>query len=160
MMQRKQFFAFALLGLALKCQGVDEQENLKSYDHFKVVKIQTSNEDIVHDLVETFNGLELWLVNLIEGIINVLVPPSLYPTLTSWLGQSNLTFSTIIEDIGKLINPTNKDDDYYTPLNEIYNNLTMFEKRYAFVSIDEIGLTFENRSMKVLKVCFVFRNQS
>ena len=157
-MRSKYFFALTLLGLALQCQGADEQEKIMSYDQFKFVKIQTSNEDVLHELLEAFNGLELWVVDLIKGIIDVLVPPSLFPTLTSFLVQSNLTFSTICADIGKHINPTN--DDTYTLLEEIYNNLTMFEKRYDFVSIDEIGLTFENRSMKVLKVCFVFRNQS
>ena len=48
-----------------------------------------------------------------------------------------------------------KDDTYHS-LDEIYNYLTMLEKRYAFVSIDEIGLTFEKRPMKVLKVCSIF----
>ena len=124
-MRSKYFFALTLLGLALQCQGADEQEKI---------------------------------MDLIKGIIDVLVPPSLFPTLTSFLVQSNLTFSTICSDIGKHINSTN--DDTYTLLEEIYNNLTMFEKRYAFVSIDEIGLTFENRSMKVLKVCSIFRSQS
>ena len=105
MMQRKHFFTFALMGLALQCQGADEQEKLKSYDHFKVVKIQTSNEDVLRE-VEAFDGLDLWKASLIMGYIDVMVPPSLYPTLTSFLVQSNLTFSTMIEDVGKLINPT------------------------------------------------------
>ena len=157
-MRSKYFFALTLLGLALQCQGADEQEKIMSYDQFKFVKIQTSNEDVLHELLEAFNGLELWVVDLIKGIIDVLVPPSLFPTLTSFLVQSNLTFSTICSDIGKHINPTN--DDTYTLLEEIYNNLTKFEKRYAFVSIDEIGLTFEKRPMKVLKVCSIIRSQS
>ena len=153
-MRSKYFFALTLLGLALQCQGADEQEKIMSYDQFKFVKIQTSNEDVLHELLEAFNGLELWVVDLIKGIIDVLVPPSLFRTLTSFLVQSNLTFSIICDDTGKHINPTN--DDTYTFLEEIYNNLTMFEKRYAFVSIDEIGLTFEKRPMKVLKVCSIF----
>ena len=82
------FFAFVLLGMALQCQSTDEQENLKSYDHFE-----------------------------------------------------------------------NKDD-YYTSLRKIYNYLTGVERMYSYVSIDEIGLTFENRSMKVLKVCSIFENRS
>ena len=104
MMQRKHFFAFVLLGWALQCQGADVQEKLKSYDHFKVVKIQTSSEDVLHEL-EAFDGLDLWKVSLMKGNIDVMVPPSMYPTLTSFLVQSNLTFSTMIEDVGKLINP-------------------------------------------------------
>ena len=104
-MQRKHFFTFVLMGLALQCQGAEEQDKLKSYDHFKVVKIQTSNEDVLRE-VEAFDGLDLWKVSLIMGYIDVMVPPSLYPTLTSFLVQSNLTFSTMIEDVGKLINPT------------------------------------------------------
>ena len=102
---RKHIFTFALLGLALQCHGADQPEKLKSYDHFKVVKIQTSSKDVLHEL-EAFDGLDLWTVNLIKGIIDVLVPPSLYPILTSFLAQNNLTFSTIIEDIGVLINTT------------------------------------------------------
>ena len=105
MMQGNHFLAFVLLGLVLQCQGADEQEKLRSYDHFKVVKIQTSSKDVLHEL-EAFDGLDLWTVNLIKGIIDVLVPPSLYPILTSFLAQNNLTFSTIIEDIGVLINTT------------------------------------------------------
>ena len=81
------FFAFVLLGMALQCQGIDEEENLKSYDHY------------------------------------------------------------------------GNKDDYYTSLEKIYNYLTMVEKMYPFVSIDEIGSTFENRPMKVLKVCSIFENQ-
>ena len=53
-------------------------------------------------------------------------------------------------------NKEGKNDDNYHSLDEIYNYLTMLEKRYAFVSIDEIGLTFEKRPMKVLKVCSIF----
>ena len=105
MMQGNHFLAFVLLGLVLQCQGADEQEKLRNYDHFKVVKIQTSSKDVLHEL-EAFDGLDLWTVNLIKGIIDVLVPPSLYPILTSFLAQNNLTFSTVIEDIGVLINTT------------------------------------------------------
>lgn len=183
MMQRKHFFAFVLLGWALQCQGADVQEKLKSYDHFKVVKIQTSSEDVLHEL-EAFDGLDLWKVSLMKGNIDVMVPPSMYPTLTSFLVQSNLTFSTMIEDVGKLINPKQvctfylvftvifsfnfqngksksgskeeEKDDTYHSVDDIYNYLTEVEKRYAFVSIDEIGLTFEKRPMKVLKVCSIF----
>ena len=104
MKQRKHIFAFALLGLALQCHGADQQAKLKSYDHFKVVKIQTSSEDVLHEL-EAFDGLDLVKVSLMKGNIDVMVPPSMYPTLTSFLVQSNLTFSTMIEDVGKLINP-------------------------------------------------------
>ena len=101
---RKHIFAFVLLGLALQCHGADQQAKLKSYDHFKVVKIQTSNQNVLHEL-EAFDGLDFWKVSLMKGNIDVLVPPSLYPKLTSFLVQSNLTFSTMIQDVGKLINP-------------------------------------------------------
>ena len=184
---RKHIFTFALLGLALQCHGADQQEKLKSYDHFKVVKIQTSNQNVLHEL-EAFDGLDFWKVSLMKGNIDVLVPPSLYPKLTSFLVQSNLTFSTMIHDVGKLINPKQvspfrchffnhyffvltfqkgksksgskevEQDDLYHSFEDIYKYLDLVEKTYPFVSIEDIGLTSEKRPMKVLKVCPIFSN--
>ena len=125
---RKHIFTFALLGLALQCHGADQQAKLKSYDHFKVVKIQTSNQNVLHEL-EAFDGLDFWKVSLMKGNIDVLVPPSLYPKLTSFLVQSNLTFSTMIQDVGKLINPKQVSPRYQPLFLESFLGIHFSERK-------------------------------
>ena len=47
-----------------------------------------------------------------------------------------------------------KDADFYHTVDEIYDYLTRLEKTSEFATIEDIGLTSENRSMKVFKVSY------
>ena len=69
------------------------------------------------------------------------------------LGMALQCQSEYVEENLKSYDHYGNIDDYYTSLEQIYSYLTMAERMYPFVSIDEIGVTFENRPMKVLKVC-------
>lgn len=100
-MAKIHLLAITLASLAIHCQATGKP---KSYHNFKVVKIQTTDAQVLHDL-ESFDGLEFWNLHHVKGSIDVMVPPSLYPSLTSYLSYNNLTYSTKIKDVGSLITP-------------------------------------------------------
>ena len=58
----------------------------------------------------------------------------------------------LIEDIGYRSKHLMTWSRYHS-LNDMYSYLDYLEKTYDFVSTDSIGKTFENRDMRVAKVC-------
>ncbi|CAH8529251.1 unnamed protein product [Dicrocoelium dendriticum] len=158
------------LSLLLICiQGA-----LSLYERYKLMRLQPENESATHeifDLVRRNGGLyEIWRAQRKEPAhIYLSVAPDGMQRLQKILQKYNVPSEVQIADINEFIAATEqqhtrkriprsprimwrKEHDNYRTVREIEATLEELTSKYPFVQLETIGQTFENRSIKALKI--------
>ncbi|XP_044731556.1 carboxypeptidase B-like [Chrysoperla carnea] len=135
----------------------------KCYDGYKVYQINTTNSDDIHKLmtiVDEVNGTSVWQLGAPS---DVLVAPETQQKFVNALHNNSLYYITKIHNlvrkrvsIARSYKATNLDDitfDRYYRSYEINNYLDKLAENYQnLTSVIDIGNTFENRTMKLLRI--------
>jgi len=168
------YLAGFLLSLALIQPGLtlhDSVINVESFDGFQVYRTQPSNKeeaDYLQDLRENRDHYDFWTEVRRGYGVDIMVPPGVQAQLEEDLQMMNLKHEVIIPDVQRLIElekvpAVTKDTKQntkhamtwteYHSLEDMYTYLDYLEETYDFISTEEIGQSYEGRSMRVVKVC-------
>ena len=140
------------------------------FDGYKVLNIQIPNEEARNYIVNPDHQdlYDIWAQPRINYTSDIMVAPEKFEEVTQRLTSNGLEFSIMIEDVQKLIElestpvTRNKDINSKHPMTwtEYHDQEDMeaymdyLAKTYPdLVSIDNIGFSYEQRPMRVLKIC-------
>ena len=139
----------------------------KSYDNFKVFRVKTYTQQNL-DTLSKIEGIDTWHDGRVGGHADIMVAPYALEKVQDILHKNNLSYSTMIEDVQRLIaeekvsavNPINSNHpmtwDSYHDQDDIEAFLDYLVATYEFVEVESIGESYEGRPMRVLKVCKTF----
>ena len=140
------------------------------FDGYKVLNIQIPNEEARNYIVNSDHQAlyDIWDEPRIHYTSDIMVAPERLEEVTQGLKSNGLEFSIIIEDVLKLIelestpvtrnrNMNSKHPMTWTEYHdqedmEAYMDY-LAETYPELVSIDDIGMSYEERPMRVLKIC-------
>merc|ERR1712021_264356 len=147
----------------------------KDYEGYKVFRTSALTEEDVSQLTRLRESpmlnkmddrMDFWTEPRVGRSLDINVPPKMQPAVESWLRHYNIEYTTMVEDVEKLIQDTKPKvrqglpdgarytlnwDDYYDHeyLNEFIESLAADNE---FASIIDIGQSYEGRDMKVLAI--------
>lgn len=163
------FLNFAIFCLAL---NVVTSKNLQNrYDGFKVFRVNIPNVAAVNVINNDLKDyVDIWAEPRIGHHSDIMVSPSDLAVVESKLKQAIMEYSIMVENVQELINaekvPANKKTmvsesaDHPMTWTEYHSQDDMeaymdylVEKFPELVSIEEIGASYEGRTMRVLRIC-------
>jgi murein tripeptide amidase MpaA len=147
--------------------GTYIRESKVRYDDYKVLRVQTPDVNAMKyisnpDHKSLYN---IWKKPMIDGYSDIMIAPQNMAKVISGLNRARLEFSKMIDDVQKLIDIESKpvtkiNADHpmtwteYHPYEDMEKYMDYLEKTYPdLVSIEDIGKSYEGRSMKVRKIC-------
>jgi len=132
---------------------------------FEVIPKTTQHVEELRNFSLNSKFFEFWTGLSIGHTLPIMTPPDKVEELLTFLNtiglEANLTMNNIQDAIDHASEPSrrkrNSDENSfwheYQSLDEIYSYLDTLEENYDFVSTENIGKTYENRDMKIAKVC-------
>ena len=158
--------------LCIACTFV-QGKSTNTYDNFKVFRVDIPDEAaakfVLNDLK---NYVDIWAEPRIGHHSDIMIPPKDLDRVVNMLKQASIGYSVMIRNVQTLINaeqkPTSRKyvieeqvsadhpmtwDDYHSQ-DDMEAYMDYLVKQYPdLVSIEEIGKSYEGRTMRVLKVC-------
>ena len=138
-----------------------------TFDDYKVLRVQIPDENSAKYISDPDHEslFDVWAEPRIGHHSDIMVAPEKMETVSSGLNAMGLEFSTMIQDVQKLIdlesNPTPKTKaDHPMTWTEYHSQDDMeaymdylAETYPDLVSIVDIGTSYEGRPMRVLRIC-------
>jgi len=172
-MQTTRIYSILVLGLTLVKTGFgvhDSVLNVSSFRGFQVYRTQPQTKeqaDYLQGIRETSQHYDFWTEVMLGRSVDIMVPPGFQQQLETHLGLMDIKYQIMIEDVESLIelekipaivreeaNPRHAMTwTEYHSVEDIYSYLDYLEETYDFVSTQEIGKSYEGRSMRVVSVC-------
>jgi len=157
---------------AIISQSAHVSKSKARFDNFKVLRVQIPDEAALQYIANPDHEAlyNVWAEPRITYTSDIMVSPDKLDEVTRGLISNGLEFSTMIEDVQKLIelesipSTTTKDKDVnsghpmtwteYHSQDDMEAYMDYLVETYPdLVSIDEIGTSYEGRKMRVLKIC-------
>jgi len=148
-----------LLGISASVLG-----NRIRYDNYKLLRFTPGNQEelkLLLQLQESHLGVIFWKEpSRVGSPVDIVFPPHLQGDTFEFL-KKRLETSILSENIQTLIDDEAKgllqsgkalNWDSYGTLDDIYEFLNSIAANYSFVEVRDIGKSFEDRDLKVLKI--------
>jgi len=155
----------ALAFLATLAFAAAEQRNYRGYSVYRVEVENDAQAEFLHQL-ELSGKFDFWTDIKRVGPVDIMTSPVELKHLVRQLKDERLNFRVMIEDVQPLIDATavaskeksaQADHDMswteYHELKDIYSYWDFLEANYDYVTIENIGQSYEGTDMRVLKVC-------
>ena len=141
------------------------------YDDFKVFRVQILNDASVNVINNDLQDyVDIWAEPRIGHYSDIMVSPRDLAVVESKLTEANLEYSVMVENVQKLIEAekgsankktmVSESNDHPMTWTEYHSQDDMeaymdylVEKFPELVSIEEIGASYEGRTMRVLRIC-------
>merc|ERR1712055_939037 len=138
-----------------------------NYSGYQVFRVQVENMEQA-ELMEGLNRegkFDFWTEVRLGRPVDVMTSPENRKELETWLGEVDIHWSIMVEDVGVLMEAElveskrvpgskhNMDWTSYHALEDIYGWFEYLEETYDFAQTESIGQSYEGQDMIVMKVC-------
>merc|ERR1719466_359501 len=138
-----------------------------NYSGYQVFGVQVENMEQA-ELMEGLNRegkFDFWTEVRLGRPVDVMTSPENRKELETWLGEVDIHWSIMVEDVGVLMEAElveskrvpgskhNMDWTSYHALEDIYGWFEYLEETYDFAQTESIGQSYEGQDMIVMKVC-------
>lgn len=135
----------------------------KSYSGYKVLRTEILDQAKVANVRDLENIYDFWRSPRSGAPVDIMASPRTLPFLVRFLTKLGITYHTLIEDVGSVVQNSTASgvrsrglgpinlEEYHT-YEDMIDFVEEMAKKHDFVTIEELGKTFEGRDMKLMKI--------